>query len=105
MIGSGPAGLIAADKLSNAEIPVTVAEAKPSAGRKLLMAGKSGLNITKDESFESFLKSFYDRQAHLHPILEAFQVRDVIGWAHEVGSGTFRGSTKRVFPKVMKASP
>ena len=92
-------GLIAAD------IPVTVAEAKPSAGRKLLMAGKSSLNITKDESFESFLKSFYDRQAHLHPILEAFQARDVIAWAHELGSETFRGSTKRVFPKVMKASP
>ena len=105
MIGSGPAGLIAADKLSNAEIPVTVAEAKPSVGRKLLMAGKSGLNITKDESFESFLKSFYDRQAHLHPILEAFQARDVIAWAHELGSETFRGSTKRVFPKAMKASP
>ena len=84
---------------------VTVAEAKPSAGRELLMAGKSSLNITKDESFESFLKSFYDRQAHLHPILEAFQVRDVIAWAPELGSETFRGSTKRVFPKVMKAPP
>ena len=69
------------------------------------MAGKSGLSITKDESFESFLKSFYDRQAHLHPILEAFQARDVIAWAHELGSETFRGSTKSVFPKAMKASP
>ena len=105
VIGSGPSGLIAADKLSAADIPVTVAEAKPSAGRKFLMAGKSGLNITKDESFESFLHSFYDRQSHLQPILEAFQARDVIAWAHELGSETVRGSTKRVFPKAMKASP
>ena len=91
-------------KLSAADIPVTVAEAKPSAGLKFLMAGKSGLHITKDESFESFLEAFYDRQAELHPILEAFQARDVIAWAHEFGSETFRGSKKRAFPKAMNAS-
>ena len=105
MIGSGPSGLIAADTLSAAGIPVTIAEAKPSAGRKFLMAGKSGLNITKDETFDSFLQSFYDRQTSLHPILKAFQAKDVIAWAHELGSETFSGSTKRVFPKAMKASP
>ena len=105
VIASGPSGLIAADKLRAADIPVTIAQAKPSAGRKFLMAGKSGLNITKDENFESFLAAFYDRQIDLHPILEAFQARDVIAWAHEIGSETFRGSTKRVFPKAMKASP
>ena len=105
VIGSGPSGLMAADMLSAAGIPVTIAEAKPSAGRKFLMAGKSGLNITKDENFESFLQSFYDRQTPLRPILEAFQSKDVIGWAHELGLKTFIGSTKRVFPEAMKASP
>ena len=69
------------------------------------MAGKSGLNITKDESFESFLVSFYNGQAELHPILEAFQARDIMARAHEFGSETFPGLTKRAFPKVMKASP
>lgn len=61
MIGSRQLGLIAADKLNADDIPITVTEAKPSAGRKFLMTGKSGLKITKDESFESFLNSFYDR--------------------------------------------
>ena len=105
VIGSGPSGLMAADRLSAAGISVTIAEAKPSAGRKFLMAGKSGLNLTKDETFENFQRAYWGRQPLLAPILGTFQSKDIIAWADGLGAETFVGSTKRVFPKVMKASP
>ena len=105
IIGGGPAGLMAADVISAAGHPVVVAEAKPSVARKFLMAGKSGLNLTKDEQFEPFLKNFSEAAPHLRPMLESFGPQEAIAWAEELGQEMFTGSTGRVFPKVMKASP
>ena len=103
VIGAGPAGLMAADDLSAAGFNVVVTEAKPSIARKFLMAGKSGLNLTKDEPIDAFLARF-DTDA-VHPSVRAFGPNDVKRWAVELDQDLFTGSTGRVFPKVMKASP
>ncbi|MDY6858211.1 MAG: TIGR03862 family flavoprotein [Pseudomonadota bacterium] len=105
VIGGGPAGLMAADALAQAGRRVVVAEGKPSAGRKFLMAGKSGLNLTKDEPFETFLAAFGEAAEPLRPMLEAFDVNDVQNWARGLGQEVFTGSSGRVFPVAMKASP
>lgn len=105
IIGAGPAGLMAADVISAAGHSVVVAEAKPSVARKFLMAGKSGLNLTKDEPFEAFLSHYHEAAPTLRPMLEAFGPKDVTAWAEGLGQEMFTGSSGRVFPKVMKASP
>ncbi len=105
VIGAGPAGLMAAEVLVDAGYSVLVAEAKPSVGRKFLMAGKSGLNLTKSEDFNTFLASYPDAADWLKPTLQAFGPQDVIVWSESLGQDTFIGSTRRVFPKAMKASP
>ena len=105
IIGGGPAGLMAADMISAAGHPVVVAEAKPSVARKFLMAGKSGLNLTKDEPFEDFVGAFAEAAPILRPVLEVFGPSEAIKWAEDLGQEMFTGSTGRVFPKVMKASP
>lgn len=105
VIGGGPAGLMAAEMLGRAGIPVLLAEAKPSLGRKLLMAGKSGLNLTKDEPFDDFLRAYGAAADWLRPMLEAFGPDEVQGWARDLGQPIFTGSTGRVFPQAMKASP
>src|SRR5690554_5177237 len=105
VIGAGPAGLMAAGALAEAGYAVTVAEAKPSPARKFLMAGKSGLNLTKVEGQEAFLAAFGDGAEWLHPILDAFGPAEVQAWAEALGQPLFTGSTGRVFPKAMKASP
>ena len=105
VIGGGPAGLAAAEVLSASGVAVTLCEAKPSVGRKFLMAGKSGLNLTKAEAPEPFLQAFAEAREVLAPILGAFDAAAVQHWAEGLGQETFVGSTGRVFPKVMKASP
>lgn len=105
VIGAGPAGLMAAEMLADAGHSVCVTDAKPSVGRKFLMAGKSGLNLTKDEPFDTFLGAFGTASDWLKPSLQSFTNADVIRWANDLGQDTFTGSTKRVFPKSMKASP
>ncbi|MFU8882322.1 MAG: TIGR03862 family flavoprotein [Rhodobacterales bacterium] len=105
VIGAGPAGLMAAQVLAQAGLSVVVAEAKPSVGRKFLMAGKSGLNITKDEGFDAFLAAYGEQGAVLRPALAAFGPQEVQDWARGLGQAVFTGSTGRVFPVVMKASP
>ncbi|MEP2530286.1 TIGR03862 family flavoprotein [Shimia sp.] len=105
IIGAGPAGLMAADVLSAAGVKVVVAEAKPSVARKLLMAGKSGLNLTRDEAFDPFLAAFDTAAPVLRPMLEAFGPDEVRHWAEGLGQEMFTGSSGRVFPRVMKASP
>lgn len=105
VIGGGPAGLMAAEAMAAAGLSVTVAEAKPSVGRKLLMAGKSGLNLTKSEDPEVFLAAFEEAAPILAPILSDFGPDGVQAWAEGLGQELFTGSTGRVFPKVMKASP
>ncbi|MGL4239235.1 TIGR03862 family flavoprotein [Tabrizicola sp.] len=103
VIGAGPAGLMAAEELAKAGQPVVVCEAKPSIGRKFLMAGKSGLNVTKDEPFETFV-SRYDAP-WLRPILSEFGPEEVQAWCRALGQDVYTGSSGRVFPVAMKASP
>ena len=103
VVGAGPAGLMAAEALADAGRRVLVLDQKPSPARKFLMAGKSGLNLTKDEPQEAF-QSHYDSD-WLAPMLRAFGPEQVQDWARGLGQEVFTGSTGRVFPKVMKASP
>lgn len=105
VIGAGPAGLMAAGELARAGLPVLVAEAKPSVARKFLMAGKSGLNLTKDEPLEQLLAAYGDAADWLRPMLAAFDAQAVQDWARDLGQDLFTGSTGRVFPTAMKASP
>ncbi|MGB5560110.1 MAG: TIGR03862 family flavoprotein [Paracoccaceae bacterium] len=105
VVGAGPAGLMAATALARAGRRVVVTEAKPSLGRKLLMAGKSGLNLTKDEPFDRFLSHYHESAPRLRKSLAAFDPNMVQAWAKELGQEVFVGSSGRVFPKVMKASP
>ena len=105
VIGGGPAGLMAAEVMAGAGQSVILCEAKPSIGRKFLMAGKSGLNLTKAEPFDPFLAAFEEAAPTLRPILEAFDSQAVQDWAEGLGQEIFTGSTGRVFPRAMKASP
>ncbi|GKY86756.1 TIGR03862 family flavoprotein [Sinisalibacter aestuarii] len=106
VIGAGPAGLMAADALAGAGLSVLVAEARPSVGRKLLMAGKSGLNLTKDEPLDVFLSAYSGSVAGpVREAVAAFGPEAVADWARGLGQAVFTGSSGRVFPKAMKASP
>jgi uncharacterized flavoprotein (TIGR03862 family) len=105
VIGGGPAGLMAAERLSAAGLAVTLHERMPSLGRKLLMAGRGGLNLTHSEAFAPFLARYGAAAAWLRPILEAFPPAALIAWAEGLEQPTFVGSSGRVFPKAMKASP
>ncbi|MBT54201.1 MAG: aminoacetone oxidase family FAD-binding enzyme [Mameliella sp.] len=105
VIGGGPAGLMAADALLSAGVPVVLAEAKPSVGRKLLMAGKSGLNLTKMEDRADFRAAYAEAAPELAKMLDAFGPEEVQTWAEGLGQPTFTGSSGRLFPTAMKASP
>lgn len=103
VIGAGPAGLMAAEELAKAGVQTLVCEAKPTIARKFLMAGKSGLNVTKDEDFDLFAAR-YDTP-NLLPILQDFGPREVRIWCRALGQDVYTGSSGRVFPVAMKASP
>jgi uncharacterized flavoprotein (TIGR03862 family) len=103
VIGAGPAGLMAAEELAKAGVHVIVAEAKPSIARKFLMAGKSGLNVTRDEPWKTFVGR-YDTPK-LRPILQEFGPAEVQAWCRAMGQEVYTGSSGRVFPIAMKASP
>ena len=105
IVGGGPAGLMAADYLSKRNYRITIVDQMPTMGRKFLMAGKSGLNLTKNEPFEKFLNNFPDRSPQLISALKNFTPNDVQTWATSLGINLFTGSTGRVFPTHMKASP
>ncbi|WP_017927653.1 TIGR03862 family flavoprotein [Limimaricola hongkongensis] len=105
VIGGGPAGLMAAEELAAAGCEVTLAEQMPTMGRKLLMAGKSGLNLTKSEPRAQFDAAFGETPDALRAALDAFGAEAVQGWARDLGQEVFTGSTGRVFPTGMKASP
>ncbi|MGD9293467.1 MAG: TIGR03862 family flavoprotein [Roseobacter sp.] len=105
VVGAGPAGLMAADVLAQAGCAVTICDAKPSFGRKFLMAGKSGLNLTKDEPVDRFLKHYSEAAQPLTDMVSAFDPQSVQKWAVGLGQEIFTGSTGRVFPQAMKASP
>lgn len=105
VIGAGPAGLMAAEMLANAGLSVTVADAMPSVGRKFLMAGKSGLNLTKDENAADFMAAYGDAPDVMRRAVADFGPDAVMDWAKGLGQPLFTGSTGRVFPTAMKASP
>ncbi|WP_417207368.1 TIGR03862 family flavoprotein [Antarctobacter sp.] len=105
VIGGGPAGLMAAEALLSAGHRVVLAEAKPSVGRKLLMAGKSGLNLTKMEDHARFRAAYAEAARDLAKMLDTFGPDEVRAWAEGLGQPTFTGSSGRLFPKAMKASP
>ncbi len=105
VIGAGPAGLMAAETLGRAGQAVTVYDQMPSVGRKFLMAGRSGLNLTHAEPLPTFLDKYGPARSHLGPIVEAFPPAALIDWCHGLGQPTFVGTSNRVFPKSMKASP
>jgi len=103
VIGGGPAGLMAAEMLADQGHAILLAEARPTVARKFLMAGKSGLNLTKDEPAEAFARQI--SAPWLRPIVEAFGPAAVQDWARALGQEVFTGSSGRVFPVAMKASP
>ncbi|MFK0161531.1 TIGR03862 family flavoprotein [Rhizobium sp. NPDC090279] len=105
IIGGGPAGLMAAETLSALGHRVIVYDSMPTVARKFLLAGKSGLNITHSEDYSLFADRFGTASARLHAALDDFRPDDVRAWAEGLGTETFVGSSGRVFPKVMKASP
>jgi len=105
VIGGGPAGLMAAEVLAQGGVRVELFDAMPSVGRKFLLAGVGGMNITHAEPFESFLSRYRARATAIRPLLEAFSPNALCGWIHGLGIETFVGSSGRVFPKDMKAAP
>uniref|UniRef100_C5CYJ4 HI0933 family protein n=1 Tax=Variovorax paradoxus (strain S110) TaxID=543728 RepID=C5CYJ4_VARPS len=105
VIGGGPAGLMAAEVLSASGVQVHVYDAMPSVGRKFLLAGRGGLNLTHSEPFDVFMSRFGERRAQLEPMLARFGPQQVREWAAGIGIETFVGTSGRVFPTDMKAAP
>lgn len=105
IIGGGPAGLMAAEVLSRSGSEVHLYDAMPSVGRKFLLAGIGGLNLTHAEPFNDFIARYGNRQPEITPLLNRFTPQMVRGWAHDLGIETFVGSSQRVFPLEMKAAP
>lgn len=105
IIGGGPAGLIAAERLATAGLDVTVFERKPSLARKFLMAGRGGLNLTHSEDLTAFMQRYAEAAPQLRASVEAFTPQDLRDWSADLGEDTFVGSSGRVFPKSFKASP
>jgi uncharacterized flavoprotein (TIGR03862 family) len=105
VIGGGPAGLMAAEVLAAGGAAVDVYDAMPSVGRKFLLAGKSGMNVTHAEDYADFVGRYGDRAASVQPWLEAFGPDAVRTWIHGLGIDTFVGTSGRVFPTDMKAAP
>ena len=105
IIGAGPAGLMAAEVLAQGGADVTVFDAMPSAGRKFLMAGRGGLNLTHSEPSPAFLARYREAASLLEPAISAFAPDRLREWSEALGQPTFVGSSGRVFPKSFKASP
>ncbi|MGG4605250.1 TIGR03862 family flavoprotein [Paenalcaligenes sp. Me131] len=105
IIGAGPAGLMAAETLLQAGVQVSLYDAMPSVGRKFLLAGKGGLNLTHSEAAPLFLSRYGESAAQVAPWLERLDATALRQWADALGAETFVGSSGRVFPKEMKAAP
>jgi uncharacterized flavoprotein (TIGR03862 family) len=105
VIGAGPAGLMAAEMLAQGGVGVAVYDAMASAGRKFLMAGRGGLNLTHSESLADFLARYGAASPHLAPAIAAFPSESLRHWSEALGQPTFVGSSGRVFPQAFKASP
>jgi len=105
VIGGGPAGLMAAERLTLSGHSVTVYERMPTVGRKLLMAGRGGLNVTHSEARAPFITRYGEAASWLEPSIQSFPPEALRTWCDELGQETFVGSSGRVFPKALKASP
>lgn len=105
VIGAGPAGLMAAEVLSAGGARVTIYDRMPSVGRKFLLAGRGGLNLTHSEPLDAFLARYRAAMPHLRVAIEAFPPEALRAWSETLGQPTFIGSSGRVFPQAMKASP
>lgn len=105
VIGGGPAGLMAAQALAQGGVNITVHEKMPTVGRKFLMAGRGGLNLTHSEDLDAFKARYGGAEAVIGPLLDAFPPAALTDWAADLGQETFTGSSGRVFPRAMKASP
>ncbi len=105
IVGGGPAGLMAAEVIAARGVQVDVYDAMASVGRKFLLAGKGGMNITHAEPYPAFVGRYRARQAQVAPWLEGFDADAVRAWIHDLGIETFVGSSGRVFPLEMKAAP
>jgi uncharacterized flavoprotein (TIGR03862 family) len=105
IIGAGPAGLMAAEVLASGGAAVTVCDAMPSAGRKFLMAGRGGLNLTHSEALPEFLARYREAMPNLRAAIAAFPPDALREWSEALGQPTFIGSSGRVFPQAFKASP
>src|SRR5580698_6467595 len=105
IIGAGPAGLMAAETLAQSGIGVAVFDAMPSVGRKFLMAGRGGLNLTHSEPLDAFLTRYREATPKLASAIESFPPERLRAWCEALGQPTFVGSSGRIFPKALKASP
>ncbi|WP_350335539.1 TIGR03862 family flavoprotein [Coralliovum pocilloporae] len=105
IVGGGPAGLMAAEHVLASGLSATLYDSMPSLARKLLMAGKSGLNITHSEPLDLFLTRYRDNNDVLKPHIRAFPPSELLSWLETLGIETFTGSSGRIFPDSMKASP
>ena len=105
VIGAGPAGLIAAEHLSAAGFRVDIFETMPTPGRKFLMAGRGGLNLTHSEPLPAFLGRYREAADWLGPVILKYDPQALRAWCEGLGQATFTGSSGRVFPEAMKASP
>jgi uncharacterized flavoprotein (TIGR03862 family) len=105
IIGGGPAGLMAAEAAVTAGASVALYDAMPSVGRKFLLAGKGGLNLTHSESIDSFLSRYGTRRVFLEPTITSFPPTALRAWAQELGVDTFVGTSGRIFPTDLKAAP
>ncbi|MDD3021359.1 MAG: TIGR03862 family flavoprotein [Alphaproteobacteria bacterium] len=105
IIGAGPGGLMAAEHLAKKGYKVDIYDHKPTPARKLLMAGRGGLNITHSEPIETFLQKYGESEDFLRPIIEYFTAQSLRIWCAELGEETFVGTSGRVFPQSFKSSP
>ncbi len=105
VVGGGPAGLMAAEVLARAGVQVDLYDAMPSVGRKFLLAGKGGLNLTHAECADAFASHYRGCRSHIEPMLQRFGATELRAWVHGLGLTTFVGSSGRIFPTDMKAAP
>src|SRR5882757_8678769 len=105
IVGGGPDGLLASDVRVHGGVRVTVYDQMPAVGRKFLLAGRGGLNLTHREPLDRFLRRYGHAEPRIRPAIEAFSPNDLSAFSAELGQPTFVGSSGRVFPEAMKASP